>query len=123
MISFFIKYRNPILITTVLIFLISIGVLSAGVVADQYGTNAVIAKVGNAKIRYKSFATAYETAREKYINEGKDLSEDEDKQLKQEIVQTLIMQEALSQAAEDLDIGTSKTEVAYIIKNNPAFAL
>lgn len=122
MISFFIKYRNPILITTVLIFLISIGVLSAGVVADQYGTNAVVAKVGNAKIRYKSFATAYETAREKYINEGKDLSEDEDKQLKQEIVQTLIMQEALSQAAEDLNIGTSKTEVAYLIKSNPAFA-
>ncbi len=122
MISFFIKYRNPILITTVLIFLISIGVLSAGMVADQYGANAVLAKVGNAKIKYKSFATTYDMARQQYINEGKEITEEEDKQLKQQIIQGLIMQEALSQAAKDLDIGTSKTEVAYLIKSNPAFS-
>ncbi len=122
MISFFIKYRNPILITTVVIFLASIGILGAGVVADQYGANAVLAKVGDTKIKYRTFATVYDMQRQQYINEGKELTEEQDKQLKQEIVQSLIMQEALSQAAEDLDIGTSKTEVAYIIKNNPAFA-
>ncbi len=122
MISFFIKYRNPILITTVLIFLISIAVLSANVVADQYGANAVLAKVGNTKIKYRTFATAYDMARQQYINEGAEITEEQDKQLKQQIVQSLIMQEALSQAAEDLGIGTSKTEVAYYIKNNPAFA-
>lgn len=122
MISFFIKYRNPILITTVVIFLISIAVLSAGIVADNYGSNAVLAKVGNTKIKYRTFATAYDMARQQYINEGKEITEEQDKQLKQEIVQSLIMQEALSQAAEDLDIGTSKTEVAYMIKNMPIFA-
>ena len=122
MISFFVKYRNPILITTVVIFLASIGILGAGMVADEYGANAVLAKVGNAKVKYKNFVTLYNMARQQYINEGKELTEEQDKQLKQEIVQSLIMQEALSQAAEDLDIGTSKTEVAYIIKNDPAFA-
>jgi len=122
MISFFIKYRNPILITTVLIFLGSIGFLSAGIVADQYGANAVLAKVGNTKVKYKTFVTAYEMARQQYINEGKDLSDEEDKQLKQEIVQGLIMEEALNQTAKDLGLGTSKTEIAYIIKSNPAFA-
>ena len=91
-------------------------------VADQYGANAVLAKVGNTKIKYKTFANAYDMARQQYINEGKELTDEQDKQLKQEIVQSLVMQEALSQAAEDLDIGTSKTEVAYIIKNMPAFA-
>ena len=122
MISFFIKYRNPILITTVVIFLASIGILGAGIVADQYGANAVLAKVGNTKIKYRTFLTNYDMARQQYINEGKELTEEQDKQLKQEIVQSLIMQEALSQAAEDIDIGTSKAEVAYIIKSNPAFA-
>ena len=122
MISFFIKYRNPILITTVVIFLASLGVLGAGVVADQYGLNAVLAKVGNAKVKYKNFANTYDMARRQYINEGKELTEEEDKQLKQEIVQSLIMQEALSQAAEDFYIGTSKAEVAYMIKNMPIFA-
>lgn len=122
MISFFIKYRNPILIATVVIFLASIGILGAGVVADQYGANAVLAKVGNAKVKYKTFVTVYDMARQQYINEGKELTEEQDKQLKQEIVQSLVMQEALSQAAEDLDIGTSKTEVAYMIKNMPIFA-
>ena len=122
MISFFIKYRNPILITTVVIFLASIGILGAGVVADQYGANAVLAKVGDVKVKYKTFLTAYEMARQQYIDEGKELTDEQDKQLKQEIVQSLIMQEALSQAAEDIGLGTSKAEVAYIINNNPAFA-
>lgn len=122
MISFFIKYRNPILITTVIIFLASIGILGAGVIADEYGATAVLAKVGNTKIRYKTFTTIYNIQRQQYINEGKELTEEQDKQLKQEIVQSLIMQEALSQAAEDLDIGTSKTEVAYTIKNMPMFS-
>ncbi len=122
MISFFIKYRNPILITTVIIFLASIGILGAGVMADQYGVNAVLAKVGDTKVKYKDFVNAYDMVRQQYINEGKEITEEQDKQLKQEIVQSLIMQEALSQAAGDSGIGTSKTEVAYIIKNMPAFA-
>ena len=122
MISFFIKYRNPILITTVVIFLASIGILGAGVMADQYGTNAVLAKVGNVKVKYKTFATVYDIARRQFVNEGKELTEEQDKRLKQEIVQSLIMQEALNQAAENMGLGTSKTEIAYMIKNNPAFA-
>ncbi len=122
MISFFIKYRNPILITTVIIFLASIGVIGAGVVADQYNASTVLAKVGDAKIKYKTFANAYDMVRQKYIDEGKEISEEEDKQIKQEIVQDLIMLEALNQSAKDLDIGVSKAEVAYSIKSDPAFA-
>ena len=122
MISFFIKYRNPILITTVVIFLASIGILGAGIVADQYGANAVLAKVGDTKIKYKTFVNAYDMVRQQYINEGREISEEKEKQLKQEIVQSLILEEALKQAAEDLGLGTSKTEIAYIIKTNPAFA-
>ena len=122
MISFFIKYRNPILIITVVIFLASIGILGAGAVADEYGANAVLAKVGDTKIKYKTFATAYDMARQQYINDGKELTEEQDKQLKQEIVQSLVLQEALSQAAGEMGIGTSKAEVAYFIKNMPIFA-
>ena len=122
MISFFIKYRNPILITTVVIFLASIGIIGAGVVADQYGANAVLAKVGNVKIKYRNFVTTYDMARQKYIDEGKEISEDEDKKIKQEILQSLIMGEALSQAANDLNLGVSKTEIAYFIKSSPMFA-
>ncbi|MCR5504218.1 MAG: SurA N-terminal domain-containing protein, partial [Elusimicrobiaceae bacterium] len=77
MISFFIKYRNPILITTIVIFLGSIGILGAGIVADQYGTNAVLATVGKEKIRYKDFINTYEMVRQRYIDEGKELSEEE----------------------------------------------
>lgn len=122
MISFFIKYRNPILIATVAIFLISIGVLGVGVVSEQYGANAVVAKVGNAKIKYTTVLNAYNILRQRYIDEGKEISEEQDKQLKQEILQSLISEEALNQAAKDLGIGTSKMEVAYAIKTAPMFA-
>ena len=73
-------------------------------------------------IKYRNFVTAYDMARQKYIDEGKEITEEQDKQLKQEIVQSLIMAEALNQAAEDLNLGVSKAEVAYFIKSNPAFA-
>lgn len=122
MISFFIKYRNPILITTVVIFLASIGFLGAGIVADQYGANAVLATVGESKVKYKDFANAYDMARQKYIDEGKEITEEQDKQLKQEVLQSLVLEEALSQEAQTLGIGTSKMEVAYYIKNSPIFA-
>ena len=122
MISFFIKYRNPILITTVAIFLISIGVLGAGIVADQYSSNAVLAKVGNAKVKYKDFINTYNLIRQKYVEEGKEITEEQDKQLKQEILQEMILQEALVQEANSLAIGSSKMEVAYFIKNSPMFA-
>lgn len=122
MISLLIKYRNPILITTVLIFLLSIGILGAGIVADQYGANAVVAKVGNAKIKYISVINAYNIVKQRYIDEGKEITEEQDKQLKQEILQSLISEEALSQAAEDMGIGSSRMEVAYAIKTAPMFA-
>ena len=122
MISFFIKYRNPILITTVVIFLGSVGFLGVGMVADQYGANATLATVGETKVKYKDFLNAYNLIRQKYIDEGKEISEEQDKQLKQEIVQSLVLEEALSQEAEALGLGTSKMEVAYAIKNNPIFA-
>lgn len=122
MISFFIKYRNPILIATVLIFLVSIGVVGAGVVADRYGANATVATVGNNKIKYSTVINAYNILRQKYIDEGKEISEEQDKQLKQEILQSLISEEALSQAAAELGIGTSKMEVSYAIRTTPLFA-
>lgn len=122
MISFFVKYRNPILITTVVIFLISIGVLGAGVVSEQYGANAVVAKVGKEKIKYSAVINAYNNVKQRYIDEGKEITEEQDKQLRQEILQSLISESALSQAAEDLGLGSSKMEVAYSIKTSPLFA-
>lgn len=122
MISFFIKYRNPILFTTVLIFLLSIGIVGAGIVSEQYGANAVIAKVGNAKIKYSTVLNSYNMAKQRYIDEGKDISEEEDKQLKQEILQSLVSEEALNQAAKEMGLGSSKMEVAYAIKTSPIFA-
>ena len=122
MISLLIKYRNPILFTTVLIFLLSIGVVGAGIVADQYGANAVIAKVGDAKIKYTTVLNSYNMIRQRYIDEGKEISEEEDKKIKQEILQGLISEEALNQAAKELGIGSSKMEVAYAIKTSPMFA-
>ena len=122
MISFFIKYRNPILIATVAIFLISIGVVGAGVVADRYGANATVATVGKSKIKYSTVINTYNIVKQKYIDEGKEITEEQDKQLKQEILQGLISEEALSQAAAELGIGTSKMEVAYTIKTTPIFA-
>ena len=51
MFDFFNKYKNPILIITVLFFLGSLGFVGAGVFIEEYGPNAALAKVGNQKIK------------------------------------------------------------------------
>lgn len=121
MISFFIKHKNPILILTVLFFLGSLGFVGAGVFLEEYGPNAPIAKVNGKNIKLKSFTTAYNLAERQKRQEGIDLTDEEITKMKQEILQNLIAEEALSQAAEMANIGVSDAEVGFIIKNSPSF--
>ena len=55
MISILNKYKNPILIITILFFVGSLGFVGAGVFMEEYGPNAAIAKVDGESIKYKDF--------------------------------------------------------------------
>lgn len=122
MISFFIKFKNIILIAIIACFLGSLGYVGVGAMNEAYGPNAPIAKVGKESIKYRDYDRTLKNA---YQNLEAQETEEEDvlvrEQLKQEVLQSLISQSALKQAALEMGLGASDMEVAYYIQNSPLF--
>ena len=122
MISFLVKFKNIILIAIIVCFLGSLGFVGVGAFAEEYGPNAAVAKIGKEKIKYRDYERALRNA---YQNlQEQDSQEEENlvrEQLKKQVLQELLSQAALKQSALELGLGISDMEVAYAIKNNPAF--
>ncbi|MDR0734441.1 MAG: SurA N-terminal domain-containing protein [Elusimicrobiota bacterium] len=123
MVSFMIKYKNILLILTVLFFIGSLGFVGANVFMDEYGPNTAIAYVGDAKIKFKHFESAYRAAERRQREAGPSDTEEETaaddaaKKLKQEVLQAMITEESLAQSARKYGIGVPDLEIAYDIKN------
>ena len=117
MFDFFNKYKNPILILTVLFFVGSLGFVGAGVFMEEYGPNAPIAKVGNQKIKYRDFARYVDLALKNAQSE-QDFDAEAEKQLRQEVLQSMISEITLAQAAKEAGLGVSDMEIGYTIKTN-----
>jgi hypothetical protein len=122
MVSFMIKYKNILLIATVLFFIGSLGFVGANVFMEEYGPNTAIAYVGNAKIKFKDFENAYRAAERRQHEAAPPAEEDEntgdaERKLRQEVLQAIITEESLAQSARKYGIGVSDLEIAYDIKN------
>lgn len=120
MISFFIKYKNLFLVLTVVFFIGSLGFVGAGVFMEEYGPNSAIAKVGEAKIKYRDYLNSLNIV-EKQARTNPDYNEETSKKLENQVLQTLINQESLSQSASNFGIGVSDAEIGYAIKNSDLF--
>lgn len=120
MVSFMIKHKNLLLLLTVLFFVGSLGFVGAGVFIEEYGPNAAIAKVGDTKIKYKDYLQAVNLVDREARNSEK-YTEESINQIKQEVLQQMINEESLSQAANAFGIGTSDMEIGYTIQNSPLF--
>ena len=120
MISILNKYKNPILIITILFFVGSLGFVGAGVFMEEYGPNAAVAKVDGEPIKYKDFLRNVELVSQEARNQ-EDYTEDTEKAIRQQVLQAMITQETMAQAAEKFGLGVSDLEIGYEIKNSPAF--
>jgi hypothetical protein len=121
MTSFFIKYKNFFVILTVVIFIGSLGFVGAGVFMEEYGPNAVIAKVGDVKIKYKDYMNAVGLVEKQARSSNQEITQDTAKKIRQEVLQGLINQESLSKAADKFGIGVADSEIGYEIKNSGMF--
>ncbi|MDR0953135.1 MAG: SurA N-terminal domain-containing protein [Elusimicrobiota bacterium] len=120
MISFLIKYKNVFLILTIVFFLGSLGFVGAGVFMEEYGPNAAVAKIGKGKIKYKDYTTAVNLMDRQMRGED-NYNENTLKQIKQQVLQTMINEESLAQSAAKFGMGVSDLEIAYTIRNSPLF--
>jgi len=121
MISFFTKYKNIFLVLTVVFFIGSLGFVGAGVFMEEYGPNSAIAKVGEVKIKYRDYSNAVSLMERQARSSDKEYTEETSKKIEKEVLQSLINQESLSQAAKQFGIGVSDAEIGYAIKNSELF--
>ena len=120
MISFLIKHKKSILIITLVFFLGSIVYLGL----DAYSrTNysLVAAKVGKAVISTRDLDRTTENAAQNLRNQGIDLDEQTLKDVRQQVLQTLIGEEVVTQAAQKAGLHVSDYEVAANIAAIPYF--
>ncbi len=120
MISILNKYKNPILIITILFFVGSLGFVGAGVFMEEYGPNAAIAEVDGEPIKYKDYIKNVELLSREASN-SEDYTEEDEKTIRQEVLQNMISQVSLAQAAEKAGLGVSDMEIGYTIQSSPAF--
>lgn len=122
MISFFYKYKKIILVAIIACFLGSLGYVGAGAVNEEYGLNAPVAKVGKEKIKYKDYdrevKNLYRTLEAQETEEEDTLARE---YIKQEVLNSLIVQSSLKQEALNMGLGASDIEMVYIIQNDRNF--
>ena len=120
MISFLIKHKKSILIVTLVFFLGSIVYLGLDAYSrTNYSLTA--AKVGSATISMRDLDRTTENAAQNLRNQGIDLDEETLKALRQQMLQTLIGEEVVTQAATKAGLHTSDYEVASAIASVPYF--
>ena len=121
MISFLIKHKKSILIITLAFFLGSIIYLGLDAYSRSASYSFLAAKVGSATISTRDLNRAAENAAQNLRNQGIDLDEEMMKGLRQQILQTLIGEEVVTQAAQQAGLHTSDYEVAAGIAQVPYF--
>ena len=120
MISILHKYKNPILIITILFFVGSLGFVGAGVFMEEYGPNAAVAKVDGKPIKYKDFLRNVDLLSQEARND-ENYTEETEKAIRQQVLQAMITQSIMAQSAEKFGLGVSDLEIGYAIKSAPAF--
>lgn len=120
MISLLIKYKKSILITTLLIFIASIGYF--GLTSFNSGAfRSTAAKVGGTTITYRDMYRMADTQARILRSNGIDVDENMTKFLHQQALGTLISEEALNQAGKQMGLAVSDYEIASEIQSAPGF--
>lgn len=115
MISFLIKHKKSILIITLAFFLGSI--VYIGLDAYSRSNNSLVAAmVGSKKIMRRDFEREREKQATALRNQGIDIEEEMQKYLDQQVIENLIREEVLNQAAAKVGLQVADYEVADAIQ-------
>ena len=119
MISLLNKYKKPIFIATVSIFLASIVFMAGNFLAGS--TSGVVADVGGKQIMYKDFTKRVNMVLDNISERGTSLNEIIRNGVKQEVFRDMIVEEILSAEAEKSGMQVSDFEIAMEVQNTPYF--
>lgn len=124
MTKFLRKYGNAVLLTTLVAMILSI-VGYGGYLFTMKDTSDAAAMVGATKISYSFYRQMADQNVEQYRQEAsknkKELSDDEAKQVRHDVLQRLVTDEMSAQEAEALGFKVTDEELAWSIQHDPQF--
>lgn len=120
MISFLSKYRRPVFIATVAVFLVGVFVGLGAYVFTSSSADAV-AEVGGTKIPYSRFNSQVNRVMGNLKSSGSEVNEALSATVKQEVFREMVIEELLSQQGAKIGMRVPDFEVAVEIQNTPQF--
>ncbi|MHB0997454.1 MAG: SurA N-terminal domain-containing protein [Elusimicrobiales bacterium] len=120
MISFFSKYRRPVFIVTVSIFLVGVFV-GLGAYVFTGSSDGALAEVGGEKLPYKAFVQQVNRISGNLKDSGTEVNEILTRTIKQEVFREMVVESLLSQQGEKMGMLVPDFEVALEVQNTPQF--
>lgn len=121
MISFLNRYRRPLFIAVVAIFLIGTFVGLGGYLFVSRDITGSVASVGSEKIPYSRYISRVNQYADALRNRGSDINEAAMKEIKQAMLRDMIVDQLLLTKAEELGIRVTDDELARDVRNTPGF--
>lgn len=121
MISWLSRYRRPLFIAVVAIFLIGTFVGLGGYLFTSRDTIGSVATVGATKIPYTEFANRVSRYMDAMRERGTEITDAMTKEVKQEMLRDMIVEELLRVKADEIGIVVTDDELGRDIQNDPSF--
>ncbi|MBI3552138.1 MAG: SurA N-terminal domain-containing protein [Elusimicrobia bacterium] len=121
MIRFLSRYRRALFAATIVIFLIGTFVGLGGYLFTSKDMSSAVATVGGNKIPYSRFVFRVQQYSDILKSRGTDVSDDILKQVKQEMLRDMIVEELMRVKADEMGIKVPDDELARDIQTTQAF--
>ncbi|MFH1724519.1 MAG: SurA N-terminal domain-containing protein [Elusimicrobiota bacterium] len=121
MIAFLRRYRQTLIISVFLIFLVGIFVGLGGYFFTGMDTTEAVAVVGGEKISYLRFRTQVNHYLDQSRGAGSEVTQQMAQRVKQEMLRDMIVNEILAQQADKMGLHVSNSELALSIQQSPGF--
>lgn len=121
MMQFLRRHQKAAFIATISIFLIGTFVGLGGYLFTSRDTQTAVASVGRQKIPYSAFSARVNQYADAVRSKGGDVTDEMLKEIKQGMLRDMIVDELLTQKAEEMGIVVTDLELARDIQNTPGF--
>jgi peptidyl-prolyl cis-trans isomerase D len=121
MISLLRRYRRPLFIAVITIFLIGTFVGLGGYLFTSRDMSQAVASVGPSKIPYSRYSMRVNQYLDALKSRGAEIKEEEAKQVKRAMLQDMIVDEILLAKADKMGLAVTDEELSRDIHNTPAF--
>lgn len=121
MISFLRRYRQGLILSMALVFLIGIFVGLGGYLFTGADHSESVAAVGRTKIPYQAFRNRVNAILDRMREKG-DVSEAQANEVKAAVLRDMIVDELLAEAAADMGLRVADDEISLAIRSAPQFA-